>query len=105
MKKIRLLAAFALVVAGLITAGLATTTEVASAAEPFLCPVVGDGVATSDDNNGDDGVSSFQIASGTSFLPGQNQAGANADSNPLNPLGPGASPGPGDPDYTPIWPG
>ncbi len=105
MKKLGLLTVFSLVVAGLITAGLATNTEVASASEPFLCPVVGDGVVTADDNNGDDGVSSFQIASGTSFLPGQNQAGANADSNALNTLGPGASPGPGDPDYTPIWPG
>lgn len=68
-------------------------------ADAFLCPVVGDGVSNAD------AIDSFAIASGTSFLPGNNQAGAHADSSSYSSEGPGTSDGPGDPDYTPIWPG
>ena len=84
--------------------GLLATTGSASAA--FLCPVVGDGVLTADANNGDNGVSTIDPPVGTSFLPGNNQAGANADSNAYNtdgPDNPDAGPG-GNPDFSPIWP-
>lgn len=74
-------------------------------ADAFLCPVVGDGVYNADANNGDNGVSAITIASGASFFPGNNQAGAHADSNSYSSEGPGTSEGPGDPGFTPIWPG
>jgi hypothetical protein len=77
----------------------------------FLCPAVGNGVEIADGHNGDNGVALINngdpIASGDfSFLPGNNQAGANADSKALNTLNPDASPGPGggNSDWSPIWP-
>lgn len=79
----------------------------AAQAEPFLCPVVGDGVLNADSRNGSNGVSTITPAVGTSLLPGQNQAGANANPNAfntLNPSDPAAGPG-GNPDFSPIWPG
>jgi hypothetical protein len=77
-----------------------------SASAAFLCPVVGDGVNNADDNNGDNGVSAINPPVGTSFLPGNNQAGANSNDNAHNSDGPGnPDAGPGDnPDYSPIWP-
>ena len=76
-----------------------------AAAAPFLCPVVGDGVANADANNGDNGVAVILPPVGTSILPGQNQAGPNANSNAYNTDPPivGAGPG-GNPDFSPIWP-
>ncbi len=75
----------------------------------FLCPAVGDGVANADAHNGDNGVTGVgTLASGDrTFLPGHNQAGANANSGATNTEGPGTSPGPGDgnSDWSPIWPG
>ena len=68
-------------------------------ADAFLCPVVGDGVSNAD------AIDSFAIASGTSFFPGNNQAGAHAHANSYSSDGPGTSEGPGDPGFTPIWPG
>jgi hypothetical protein len=47
----------------------------------FLCPVVGDGVLNADSRNGDNGVSTITPPVGTSFLPGNNQAGANANTH------------------------
>jgi hypothetical protein len=94
-----------LMVVILVVIGLVGITGVASA-DPFLCPVVGDGVINADANNGDNGVSAIQPPVGTSFLPGNNQAGANANSNAYNTEGPGnpnAGPG-GNPDFSPIWP-
>ena len=77
----------------------------------FLCPAVGNGVENADGHNGDNGVALINdgnpIASGDySFLPGNNQAGANADSKALNTKNPDASPGPGEgnSDWSPIWP-
>jgi len=72
----------------------------------FLCPVVGDGVLNADSHNGDNGVAAIQPPVGISFLPGNNQAGANANDNAYNSDGPGnpdAGPG-GNPDFSPIWP-
>ncbi len=111
MRKLRLL-----VVTGLIAGALISGTAIASADAPsgpvgppgtFLCPVVGDGVLNADANNGDNGVSTLDPSPpvGTSFLPGNNQAGANADDNAYNTQGPGetdAGPG-GNPDFSPIW--
>lgn len=92
---------------GVVILGLLGTMAVASANDaPFLCPVVGDGVLNADANNGDNGVSAITPPVGTSLLPGNNQAGANANPNAYNASGPGdpdAGPG-GNPDYSPIWP-
>jgi hypothetical protein len=75
----------------------------------FLCPAAGAGVVTADAHNGVNGVDVIgQLASGDySFLPGNNQAGANANGTAYNPEGPGSSPGPGggNSDWSPIWPG
>lgn len=66
----------------------------------FLCPDVGAGVLNHRPDAG-------QLASGGyTFLPGHNQAGAKANMNAHNTLGPGESPGPGNgnSDWSPIWP-
>jgi hypothetical protein len=75
-------------------------------ADPFLCPVVGDGVLNADEKNGDNGVEAIEPPVGTSLLPGQNKAGEKSNSNAHNSDGPGnPDAGPGqNPDYTPIWP-
>ena len=95
------------VLLGVVILGLLGTTAVASADNhPFLCPVVGDGVLNADDHNGDNGVSTITPPVGTSFQPGNNQAGANSNPTAYNTSGPGdpdAGPG-GNPDYSPIWP-
>ena len=86
---------------------LFATSSIALAGDPFLCPVVGDGVKNADSHNGDNGVSVIEPPVGTSQLPGKNQAGAHANDNAHNTDGPGnpdAGPG-GNPDYSPIWPG
>lgn len=94
------------VAGGVLAFGLVLTSAgVASAA--FLCPVVGDGVLNADSRNGDNGVEAITPPVGTSFLPGQNQAGDNANPNAHNTSGPdnpNAGPG-GNPDFSPIWPG
>ena len=108
-KSIRSLA----VVTVLAIGGVMGTAAVASAApgDPFLCPVVGDGVVNADTHNGDNGVKVINFPDGPpvgiSFLPGNNQAGANANSNAHNTDGPGnPDAGPGhNPDFSPIWPG
>jgi len=74
----------------------------------FLCPAVGDGVAHASEVNDDNGVQTIgQIASEDySFLPGKNQAGANANGSAQNAEGPESSPGPGggNSEWSPIWP-
>lgn len=83
-----------------------TILPIAPSYAAFLCPVVGDGVANADSRNGDNGVSAIFPPVGTSFLPGMNKAGENANPNAYNTLGPGnpdAGPG-GNPDFSPIWP-
>jgi hypothetical protein len=109
-----------LLVVGLVAGGLVATSDLAFADQPegpatgpqgqFLCPIVGDGVDTADDHNGDNGVSNIGPlpgSGGASLLPGNNQAGPHANTSALNPEGPGTSPGPGDgnSDWSPIWPG
>ena len=79
----------------------------AASAQPFLCPVVGEGVNNADAHNGDNGVAHIAPAVGTSLLPGQNRAGTHAEPNSfnaLNPDDPDAGPG-ANPDFSPIWPG
>ena len=98
-----------LIVGLLIVAGISSGTVAASADEgdpPFLCPIVGDGVNNADDHNGSNGVSTINPPAGTSFLPGNNQAGAKSNTNAHNTSGPGdANAGPGgNPDFSPIWP-
>ena len=95
-----------IVVFALVFGAMVASTAIAHADEPFLCPVVGDGVLNADAHNGDNGVSVITPPVGTSFLPGNNQAGDNANPSAYNAEGPGnpdAGPG-GNPDFSPIWP-
>jgi hypothetical protein len=68
----------------------------------FLCPVVGEGVA----KNGRGGHEVIEPPVGTSFLPGNNRAGENANPKAYNTKGPGdPTAGPGhNPDFSPILP-
>src|SRR5919204_6802249 len=76
----------------------------AAQAQPFLCPIVGDGVLNADSRNGGNGVQAITPDAGTSLLPGNNQAGANADPNAYNAFGgPTAGNTPGTAGFTPIW--
>jgi hypothetical protein len=87
----------AVIVVALATAGTAS-------AQPFLCPIVGDGVLNADMSNGDNGVQAITPPAGASLLPGNNQAGANANSEAYNAFGgPEAGNTPGTPGFTPIW--
>jgi len=99
----KIFASFGLV-ALLVFAGVGLSVKTSEAA--FLCPVVGDGVLNADAHNGDNGVSTITPPVGTSFLPGDNQAGVNANSNAYNAEGPGSpDAGPGhNSDFSPIWP-
>ena len=101
MRKLRVLAATALIAVGLI-GGTALVS-----ADPFLCPIVGAGVLNAAAGNGDNGLEAITPPAGTSLLPGNNQAGAHANPSSYNSEGPGnpdAGPG-GNPDFSPIWPG
>ena len=105
MKRIKFLAIALTILAGSIAGPAIASADDNSGA--FLCPVVGDGVVNADAHNGDNGVSIITPPVGTSFLPGNNQAGAKANHNAHNtdnPDNPDAGPG-GNPDYSPIWPG
>jgi hypothetical protein len=83
---------------------MALTTAGTASAEPFLCPIVGDGVTNADARNGDNGVQAINPPAGTSLLPGNNQAGANANPAAYNEFGgPNAGNRPGTPGFTPIW--
>ena len=91
---------------------LAGTSGVALGSEPFLCPIVGDGIANADAHNGNSGFTNLGILPGSgdySILPakGNNGAGANSNPNAHNTFGPSDSPGPGNGnrDWSPIWPG
>jgi hypothetical protein len=107
-----------LAIATLVVGGMVATQGVAFAGSPdgpafgpngeFLCPAVGNATAAAHNGQGwggptipADGGDNF------TFLPGNNQAGANANSKALNTLNPGDSPGPGggNSDWSPIWPG
>ena len=95
-----------LVIALVVIGGALGGSSVASASDAFLCPVVGDGVINADAHNGDNGVSTIHPPVGTSFIPGNNKAGENSNTNAHNSDGPGnpdAGPG-GNPDFSPIWP-
>lgn len=99
-----------LVLAVAIVALLAFSAVPAAAAAPavvdgsggtaFLCPAVGAGVLNHRPDAGELPNENY------TFLPGHNQAGANASMNSNNTLGPGESPGPGNgnTDWSPIWP-
>jgi hypothetical protein len=106
MKRIKFLAIALVMVAGAVASPAIASAD--HAGTPFLCPIVGDGVSTADGNNGSHGVSLIpEPPAGTSFLPGNNQAGPNANHSALNtdnPSNPDAGPG-GNPDFSPIWPG
>jgi hypothetical protein len=63
---------------------------------------VGDGVINAPGKAG----KVLQPPAGTSFIPGNNQAGLHANEHALNTHGPGnPDAGPGhNPDFSPIWP-
>lgn len=102
-----------LVVVALVVGVMAATQAVALAGPPegpatgpngeFLCPAVGNETAAEHNGQGWGELPNDNYT----FLPGNNQAGANANPNALNELGPGDSPGPGggNSDWSPIWPG
>lgn len=106
MKRIKFLAIALTILAGSIAGPAVASADDDNGA--FLCPVVSDSVAlVADANNGDNGVTTISPPVGTSFLPGKNKAGSNANHTSQNTSGPGnpdAGPG-GNPDYSPIWPG
>ncbi len=97
-----------LVIATLVVGGMVATQGAALAEEPFLCPVVGDAVFDVAAVNSDGhGLVAINPPVGASLLPGNNQAGANANDTAYNtdgPDNPDAGPG-GNPDFSPIWPG
>ncbi|MCH7983933.1 MAG: hypothetical protein IIC28_08200 [Chloroflexi bacterium] len=82
MKRIKFLAIALTILAGSIAGPAIASADDNSGA--FLCPVVGDGVVNADAHNGDNGVSIITPPVGTSFLPGNNQAGAKANHNAHN---------------------
>ena len=94
------------ILGGVAAAGilLPLASAVPTYAEPFLCPIVGDGVLNADGHNGDNGVVAIGPPAGTSLLPGSNQAGPHANVNAYNAFGgPGPGNAPGTPGFTPIW--
>ena len=95
-----------LIVLSVAAVGLVGMTTIVSADDPFLCPVVGDGVLNADAHNGDNGVEAIQPPVGTSLLPGKNRAGEHANGNAHNRIGGPGTPdaGPGSPGFSPIWP-
>ncbi len=91
-----------LVMVGVVVGVLTAIQAAALAEEPFLCPAVGNETAAT--ANGNFGA----LTDGKyTFLPGSNQAGANANINALNTQNPtpGNVPGDGHSDWSPIWPG
>jgi hypothetical protein len=97
---VALTAVAALLLLGTGTAFAAAPDVVGPGNGPFLCPSVGQGYVN---NHPDAG----QLPDGSyTFLPGHNQAGANANGNALNTLPASESPGPGNgnSDWSPIWP-
>jgi hypothetical protein len=100
MSAMAVLAAFMVFGAGAALAGAPDVVGPESDTDAFLCPAVGDGVLNHRPDAG-------ELYSGDrTFLPGHNQSGAHANSNALNTMGPGDSPGPGNgnKDWSPIWP-
>ena len=103
----------AVAVVALVTSGLVAMQGVAQAGAPpvldgsdggaFLCPDVGNETAAAHNGKGWGSLPEGDFT----FLPGHNQAGASANPNANNTLGPGESPGPGagNSDWSPIWPG
>jgi len=100
---------------GLLAGGVAVALFAAGAvgagAEPFLCPVMGEGALNAPGLDGSHQNSVGALPSGDATIrPGNNQAGANANANALNQFG---GPGdttpdggynvPGTPGFTPIW--
>jgi hypothetical protein len=93
----------------LLAGGLATVLFVVGAtgvgADPFLCPVIGEGALDAPGLNGPSQNSVGALPSGDgTIVPGNNQAGAKANDNAYNEFGgPSATNVPGTPGFTPIW--
>lgn len=101
-----------LVAATFVVGGM-IATQGAALADPafgpngeFLCPAVGNETAA-EANGRFGGLPGVEVDGKYTFLPGNNQAGANANSKALNTENPGEGnvPGGGNSDWSPIWPG
>jgi hypothetical protein len=93
------------VIAGGAAVALFVTVATGAGAEPFLCPVMGQGALNAAGLDGSHKNSVSALPSGdATIVPGNNQAGARANENALNEFG-GPSPTnvPGTPGFTPIW--
>lgn len=88
-----------------VAAVLFGATAIGAGAAPFLCPVMGEGALGAAGLDGSHQNTVGALPSGdATILPGNNQAGDNANQNALNEFG-GPSPTnvPGTPGFTPIW--
>ena len=103
-----------LLVLSLVIVGMLSTASMVAAGksdgpvgpgddDAFLCPWVGNANAAA--HNGQGWIVIGDEGQGWSFFPGNNQAGAHANPNSWNDVGPGASKGPSnDINWSPIWP-
>ena len=74
---------------------------------PFLCPVMGEGALSAPGLNSQSVNTVGPLPSGNAtIVPGNNQAGANANPTAYNQIGGPTAPNnvPGTPGFTPIWP-
>ena len=78
---------------------------VGAGAEPFLCPVMGQGTLDAPGLHGPSTNTAGPLPSGDgTFVPGNNKAGEKANANAYNEFGgPSATNVPGTPGFTPIW--
>jgi hypothetical protein len=99
------------VLGGTLALVLFATSAVGAGAAPFLCPVMGQGALDAPGLNGPSQNGVGELPSGdATIVPGNNQAGANANDEALNEFGgpadttpDGGFNVPGTPGFTPIW--
>ena len=94
-----------LVILSVVVVGLVATSAISFADDPFVCPIVGEGVVNAFDH-GAGGIDLIAPAAGPSILPGNEQAGANSNPNAYNdrlPNDPLSGPGDGNSGFTAIW--
>lgn len=94
-----------IVLAGTVASVLFVSAAIGAGAEPFLCPVMGEGALGAPGLNGPSTNSVMELPSGdATIVPGNNQAGARANAEAYNEFGgPSATNVPGTPGFTPIW--
>jgi hypothetical protein len=94
-----------IVLAGTVAVALLVAGAVGAGAEPFLCPVMGEGALGAPGLNGPSKNSVGELPSGdATIVPGNNQAGVRANSEAYNEFGgPSTTNVPGTLGFTPIW--